>query len=42
VPSFLAMQTTTCIMLGTGMDYCVFLTSRRREELGLNLRFVEE
>ncbi len=32
VPSFLAMQTTTCILLGIGMDYCVFLASRYREE----------
>ena len=41
MPSFLAMQTTTCIPLGAGMVYRVFLTSRCREELGLNLRFVE-
>ncbi|WP_457620718.1 hydrophobe/amphiphile efflux-3 (HAE3) family transporter [Methanopyrus sp.] len=32
VPSFLTMQTTTCILLGIGMDYCVFLASRYREE----------
>ncbi len=37
----LAMQTATRIPLGAGMDYRVFLTSRRREELRLNLRFVE-
>ncbi len=32
VPSFITMQTMTCVLLGIGMDYCVFLASRYVEE----------
>ncbi len=32
IPSFITMQTMTCVLLGIGMDYCVFLASRYVEE----------